>query len=84
MTDAIDEVHITPGGLTLAVASLDAACRDLDDAVLVMSDVAGDDVMASPSLVALLHRVVLARRRVRRLAVEAAEVGSRLRASAAS
>lgn len=42
--------------------SLDSACRDLDDAVLALTDTVGDDVMASPGLVALLLRVVAARR----------------------
>lgn len=82
MIHAVDEV--IPGGLTLARASLDTACRDLDDAVLVMSDVPGDDVMASPSLVALLFRVVMARRQVRRLELEAAEIRDRIRASTVS
>jgi hypothetical protein len=74
MINVVDEVF--PGRLTLAVASLDTACRDLDDAVLVMSDVPGDDVMASPSLIALLLRVVMARRQVKRLELElqAAEI----------
>ena len=80
MIDAIDDV--IPGGLTLAVASLDLACRDLDDAVLVMSDVPGDDVMASPSLIALLLRVVMARRQVKRLELKAVE--DRIRASTVS
>jgi hypothetical protein len=83
-TGAIDRVHVTPGTLTLALASLDAACRDLDDAVLVMSDVTGDNVMASPSLVALLLRVVMARREVGRLELEAADVRRRIRASTVS
>ena len=56
--------------LTVAVESLDLACRDLDDAVLAMPNVRGDDVMASPKLVALLVRVVAARRDVRRLELE--------------
>ena len=69
MINVVDEAF--PGRLTLALASLDTACRDLDDAVLVMSDVPGDDVMASPSLIALLLRVVMARRQVKRLELEA-------------
>ena len=51
---------------TVAVArkSLDDACDDLDDAVRAFPDVPGDDVMANPGLVALLLRVVVARRRL--------------------
>jgi hypothetical protein len=84
MTDGVDAVQVTPGRLTLALSSLDAASRDLDEAVRVMSDVPGDDVMASSGLVALLLRVMMARRHVRRLEVETAEVGDRIRASAVS
>jgi len=49
---------------TVAVArkSLDSACDDLDDAVRAFPDVPGDNVMANPGLVALLLRVVAARR----------------------
>ena len=49
---------------TVAVArrSLDNACDDLDDAVRAFPDVPGDNVMANPCLVALLLRVVVARR----------------------
>ena len=49
---------------TVAVArrSLDSACDDLDDAVRAFPEVPGDDVMANPGLVALLLRVVVARR----------------------
>jgi hypothetical protein len=49
---------------TVAVArkSLDSACHDLDDAVRAIPDMAPDDVMANPGLVALLLRVVIARR----------------------
>jgi hypothetical protein len=49
---------------TLAVArkSLDNACDALDDAVRAFPDVPSDNVMANPSLVALLLRVVVARR----------------------
>jgi hypothetical protein len=49
---------------TVAVARklLDNACDDLDEAVQAFPDVPGDDVMASPGLVALLLRVVVARR----------------------
>ena len=42
--------------------SLDGACHDLDDAVRALAGTRGDDVMASPSLAALLLRVVVARR----------------------
>jgi hypothetical protein len=76
---AVDDV--IPGRLTLALASLDTACRDLDDAMLTMSDDPGDDVMASSSLIALLLRVVMARRQVKRLEREAAEIRDRIRAS---
>ena len=75
MINVVDDVF--PGRLTVALASLDTACRDLDDAVLVMSDVSGDDVMASPRLIALLLRVVTARRQV-------AEIKDRIRASTVS
>ena len=78
MISAVDDV--IPARLTLALASLDTACRDLDDAVLVMSDVPGDDVMASPSLIVLLLRVVMARRQVKRLELEAAEIRDCIRA----
>ena len=49
---------------TVAVArkSLDNACDALDDALRAFPDVPGDNVMANPSLVALLLRVVVARR----------------------
>ena len=71
--------------LTVAVESLDVACRDLDDAVLTMPNVRGDDVMASPRLVALLLRVVAARRDVKRLELEMkAELDGLLRASTLS
>jgi hypothetical protein len=78
MIEVLDDV--VPGQLTTALASLDTACRDLDDAVLVLSDVPGDDVMASPSLVALLLRVVVARRHVMRLKIEAAGSNDNARA----
>ena len=42
--------------------ALDSACADLDGAVRALGDIADDDVMASPGLVALLLRVVVARR----------------------
>jgi hypothetical protein len=82
MINVVDDV--VPARLTLAVASLDTACRDLDNAVLVMSDVPGDDVMASPNLIVLLLRVVMARRQVKRLELEAAEIRDRTRASTVS
>lgn len=82
MINAVDDV--IPARLTLALASLDTACRDLDDAVLVMPDVPGDDVMASPSLIVLLLRVVMARRQVKRLELEAAEIRDSIRSSTVS
>jgi len=45
--------------------SLDSACRDLDDAVGALPGACGDDVMANPNLVALLLRVVVARRHLK-------------------
>jgi hypothetical protein len=42
--------------------ALDSACADLDGAVSALGNIADDDVMASPGLVALLLRVVVARR----------------------
>ena len=69
-----------PALLTRALESLDRACRDLDDAVVTLPNVADDDFMASPSVVALLLRVVTARRLVKRLNLEVkAEIGDRLR-----
>jgi hypothetical protein len=56
-----------PGMLTLAQKSLDGACRALDEAVMALPNARGDDVMATPGLVALLLRVVVARRQVSRL-----------------
>jgi hypothetical protein len=82
MIEVVEDVG--PGKLTMAIASLDTACQDLDDAVLVLSDVPGDDVMASPSLVALLLRVVVARRHVTRLEREAAGISDETRASTLS
>jgi len=52
---------------TVAVArkTLASACDDLDDAVRAIPDVVPDEnVMANPGLVALLLRVVVARRRL--------------------
>jgi hypothetical protein len=56
--------------MTVAVArkSLASACDDLDDAVRAIPDMVPDDnVMANPGLVALLLRVVVARRQLRGL-----------------
>ena len=44
--------------------ALDSACEDLDTAVRALGNIAGDDVVASPGLVALLLRVVVARRQL--------------------
>ena len=78
MTSVVDEP--IPGALTLALESLDAACQDLDDAVLTLPNVGDDDFMASSSVVALLLRVVTARRLVKRLKLEVkAEITDRLR-----
>jgi len=55
------------GASTVAVArkSLDSACEDLDDAVRAIPEMIPDDnVMANPGLVALLLRVVAARRQL--------------------
>ena len=68
VTDAV------PGALTLALESLDGASRDLDDAVLALPGLRGDDVMASSTLVGLLFRVVAAKRQVRRLELRASTV----------
>ena len=54
-----------PASLDVARAALETACDQLDDAVRTLNNVGGDTVMASPSLVALLLRVVVARRQVR-------------------
>ena len=45
MTGVVNEP--IPGTLTLALESLDAACRDLDDAVVTLPNVGDDDFMAS-------------------------------------
>jgi len=83
MTSGVTEP--IPGTLTLALESLDAACRDLDDAVLTLPNVGDDDFMASSSVVTLLLRVVTARRLVKRLKLEVkAEISDRLRASTLS
>ena len=74
-----------PGTLTLALESLDVACKDLDDAVLALPNAPGDDFMASPSLVRLLFRVVMARRHVNRVEQDVkAEIRNQLRASTVS
>lgn len=44
--------------------ALDSACEDLDNAVRALGNIPGDDVVASPDLVALLLRVVVARRQL--------------------
>jgi hypothetical protein len=54
------------GTLAAARLSLDSACDDLDEAVQALPDAFGDNVMASPVLVALLMRVVTARRHLAR------------------
>jgi len=61
VTDAV------PKTLTQALESLTVACKDLDAAVLALPNAPGDDFMASPNLVALLFRVVMARRHVNRI-----------------
>jgi len=47
-----------------AQASLDDACADLDAAVLCLTEIKGETVMANAGLVALLLRVATARRRL--------------------
>jgi hypothetical protein len=69
-------IEVVPATLAVARESLEAACDDLDDAVQVLPDIRNDDVMASPELVALLLRVVAARRCVKDLeAIAAAASG---------
>jgi hypothetical protein len=68
--NAGDVMNVVSGTMSMALESLDSACKDLDDAVMALPNTRGDDIMASPSLVALLLRVVTARRRVRRLELE--------------
>jgi hypothetical protein len=53
--------------------TLDNACDDLDDAVRALPDRSEGDVLASPGLVALLLRVVIARRQL--AAVESLVIG---------
>ncbi|HET6284592.1 MAG TPA: hypothetical protein VFH73_26790 [Polyangia bacterium] len=70
-------IEVVPATLTVARESLEAACDDLDEAVQVLPDLKGDNVMASPALVALLLRVVAARRFVKDLeAIAAATTGA--------
>jgi hypothetical protein len=47
--------------VTLARSSFDAACTDLDAAVMSLGDVDGDTVMADAHLIGLLIRVANAR-----------------------
>ena len=54
--------HAAKSAVSTAQASLDDACADLDAAVLCLTDVEGDTVMADAGLVALLLRVASARR----------------------
>lgn len=56
-----DDVLVTPES---ARHALDSACADLDNAVRALPHRPHDDVVASPGLVALLLRVVVARRRL--------------------
>jgi len=73
------------GTLTVAMESLDVACRALDEAVMALPNARGDDVMATPSLVALLLRVVMARRLVSQLELDVkAELRNQTRASTVS
>jgi hypothetical protein len=58
---------------TLAIArkSLDSACHDLDDAVRAIPEMLSEDnIMATPGLVALLLRVVAARRELNGLELD--------------
>ena len=54
--------------VTRARASLDQARNDLDAAVLSLAAIDGDSIMANAELVALLLRVVTARRHLEALA----------------
>ena len=56
---------VAPAPLAVARAALELACDDLDDAVRALGDVQGATVMVSPGLVALLLRVVAARREMK-------------------
>jgi hypothetical protein len=61
----------TPGGMAAvssAQASLDDACADLDAAVLCLTEIEGETVMANAGLVALLLRVATARRHLAEVA----------------
>jgi hypothetical protein len=53
-----------PTTMIVARKALARACDELDAAVRALPDPDGDDVVASPDLVALLLRVVVARRQV--------------------
>ena len=67
-------IEVVPASLSVARETLERACDDLDDAVRGIPEVHGDNVMASPRLVALLLRVVSSRRFVKELeAIAAAE-----------
>jgi hypothetical protein len=55
-------VPFRAASLSLARTSLDDACSDLDDAVRCLAEHDDDTVMANAELVALLVRVVGARR----------------------
>jgi hypothetical protein len=61
----IEEVLIGSTAMSLAQTSLDVACSDLDDAVRCLSDIEGETIMANQDLVALLFRVVTARRHLK-------------------
>lgn len=50
-----------------ARTALDVACEDLDNAVLALPQGGEDQVFASPELLALLLRVVVARRQLAEL-----------------
>jgi hypothetical protein len=57
-----DATRFQSSAVAYARTSLDDACRDLDDEVRSLSEIDGETVMANPGLVALLLRVVTARR----------------------
>jgi hypothetical protein len=63
---------MTPGAspvtdIATARQTLQSARRDLDDAVGLLPGLEGDDTMASPNLIALLLRTVVARRNLESL-----------------
>jgi hypothetical protein len=62
----------------VACRSLAEAREDLDDAVGSLPDLDGDDMMASPRLLALLLRVVTARRHLNGLESAAAAAAEEL------